>query len=78
MEATKEYYEGKFSRDKRDGEGKVITQKGEIYDTFYSNGELIKRSVIPKILDPKVHFKFMKKFLQARTIMEPKVTLIPE
>ena len=76
-ETTQEYYEGKFSRDKREESGKIITSKREVYDTLYMNGELQQRSVMPKILGQKQYLKFLDKFMKERDIVEPKVVIVP-
>ena len=72
-----EYYEGQFDRDKRDLQGKIITNKGEIYDTIYNKGQLTKRSAIPVIMNKKKYEKMLGNFLKKQAIIEPKIILIP-
>ncbi|CAI2385350.1 unnamed protein product [Moneuplotes crassus] len=72
---TKEYYEGEFDKDFREGNGKLLTEGGELYEITSMRGELKNRSMLPIRVGSSLYKKQVSKFLEERHIVEPKVTV---
>ena len=73
---TQEYYEGKFERDKRNGDGTIITSECQIFSTQYRSGEKVDTSIVPKVMKCEKYYTLIHNFLKKRSIIDPKITIM--
>ena len=61
---TNEYYEGSFANDKKDGVGKYINKKGEVYVDEWKNGKKPINMEMKQKISLDEYKKFTSKFLK--------------
>ena len=71
-----EYYEGRFSNNKRDGEGKLINRKGEVFVGEWKNNKPEKGINRVKVMSKQEHQKFIANFMKMKSNRQPVVRIL--